>query len=163
MKELDLQLFDDEPAEETEEETTGHSVTVYKDGNITTATADKTENVAAEETVTLTITPATGKVLDAITVLAGGVTVNAQQKFEMPDADVVIYVTGRADMSKKYIVTEPCTICINDAKTELVKNVTVNLTKTGGIWGVTVDGTTIESNDVVMDLIASGVLKKIEE
>lgn len=60
-----------------------------------TATADK-QTAKKGETVTLTITPGSGKELDEITVTSGGVTVGADKKFVMGDEEVAISVTFKA-------------------------------------------------------------------
>ena len=60
-----------------------------------TATADK-ETAKAGEVVTLTITPSSGKAIDAITVTAGGVTVDADNKFVMGDEAVAISVSFKS-------------------------------------------------------------------
>ena len=57
-----------------------------------TATADKA-TAKKGETVTLTITPGSGKEVDEITVTAGGVTVDSNNKFVMGDKAVTITVS----------------------------------------------------------------------
>lgn len=68
------------------------TVTPGSNGN---ATADKA-TAKKGETVTLTITPSSGYVVDAITVTAGDVTVGADNKFVMGDKAVAISVTFKA-------------------------------------------------------------------
>lgn len=70
------------------------SVTVTPGSN-GSATADKA-TAKKGETVTLTITPSSGYVVDAITVTAGDVTVGADNKFVMGDKAVAISVTFKA-------------------------------------------------------------------
>ena len=150
---LDLQLFEG-----------GHSVTVYKDANITTASADKTSDVAKDAEVTLTITPATNKIVDQIIVVAGGVTVDEDYKFDMGEADVVIYVTGKADDTKDYMVTEPCYICVNGAVTKIAPNVKLKISGNGAIYGAeAVAKRTITQTDQVAALIEAGVIVPVNE
>ena len=68
------------------------SVTAGSNGS---ATADKA-TAKKGETVTLTITPSSGYVVDAITVTAGDVTVGADNKFVMGDKAVAISVSFKA-------------------------------------------------------------------
>ena len=70
------------------------SVTVTPGSN-GSATADKAP-AKKGEVVTLTITPSSGYVVDAITVTAGDVTVGADKKFVMGDKAVAISVTFKA-------------------------------------------------------------------
>ena len=70
------------------------SVTVTA-GDHGSASADKL-TAKKGETVTLTVTPASGYVLDKITVTAGGVTVGADKKFVMGEEAVAISVTFKS-------------------------------------------------------------------
>ena len=70
------------------------SVTVTAGSN-GSASADKL-TAKKGEVVTLTVTPASGYVLDEITVTAGGVTVGADKKFVMGDKAVEIGVTFKS-------------------------------------------------------------------
>ena len=70
------------------------SVTVTPGSN-GSATADKA-TAKKGEVVTLTITPSSGYVVDAITVTAGDVTVGADNKFVMGDKAVAISVSFKA-------------------------------------------------------------------
>jgi hypothetical protein len=150
MKKLNLHLFDD-PAT--------YTVTIYKDSGISAATASA-DSGAAETEITLTITPATGKELEDIIVLAGGVTVNkTTKKFTIGTANVVLYVTSKAN--NLYKVTEECKVCVNDAWTILHKNVIVERTPAGGIKGVACDGTAITVNAGIQNLIDQGYLVKM--
>ena len=107
----------------------GHSVTVVKDSNITTATASSTSGVEEETEVTLTITPATG--YEAVTeVLAGGVTIE-DNKFEMGEEDVVISVKGKK--ANTYRVTEETMVNSNDNPVRLHRNVVLHFSANGAI------------------------------
>ena len=147
---MNLQHFDD-PAT--------YTVTCYKDANITTFSASPASG-AKDTEVTLTITPASNKELDELEVIAGGVTVNmTTKKFTIGEANVVLYAKGKS--SKKYMVTENTPIIINGTKTELKRNMTLDIGKTGAVIGVTCDGTEITMNDAVQNLIDTGVIIKI--
>jgi hypothetical protein len=150
MKKINLHLFDD-PAT--------YTVTIYKDSGITTATASADSGATGTE-ITLTITPASGKELDEIQVLAGGVTVNkATGKFTIGSANVVLNITSKAD--NLYRVTEECSVCVNDVKQTFHRNVVLQITPMGGIAGATCEGTAITLNDGVQQLIDTGVLVKM--
>ena len=87
--------FDDWSADDVEvDNRVALSVTVTAGSN-GSATADKA-TAKKGEVVTLTITPSSGYVVDAITVTAGDVTVGADKKFVMGDKAVAISVTFKA-------------------------------------------------------------------
>jgi len=93
---ITLSPFDDWGADDVEvDNRLAHSVTVTP-GSGGTATADKA-TAKIGDVVTLTITPEAGKVIDAITVTAGGVTVGDDKKFVMGDKNVAISVTFKAE------------------------------------------------------------------
>lgn len=145
---LDLQMFD-----------TTYTVTVKKDAGITTATASAASG-AKDTEITLTITPATGYEIDEIEVVEGGVTVNQEtKKFTIGEANVLVFVKSKKN--NLYKVLEPCTIIVNDAKVSYNPNVILEITKSGGISGVTCEGTEITMNDAVQNLIDQGILVKI--
>lgn len=136
------------------------TVTVHKDAGMTTASASPASALAEGDTVTLTLTPATGKEVDQIIVLSGGVTVDkATKKFTMGESNVVLAVTSKA--SNLYKVVENCSVCINGAKTEFTKNMVLEIGKTGAVVGVQCEGTAITLNDGVQNLINQGILVKM--
>lgn len=139
----------------------GHSVTLYKDSGVTTFTASADSDVQKNAEVTLTVVLETGYEVDEYEVIAGGVTVNAStKKFTMGEADVVIYLKTKAN--NKYVVTEPVEVNINGTKTNLAKNVQLQLTGNGKVYGVTVSGTAITFDAaVIAQLVAGGILVKI--
>ncbi len=139
----------------------GHSVTLYKDAGVTTFTASADSDVQKNAEVTLTVVFASGYELDEYEVIAGGVTVNAStKKFTMGEADVVIYLKSKAN--NKYVVVEDTDININGTKTHLAKNVTLQKSANGGIYGATVSGTAITIDAAtVAQLVSAGVLVKI--
>lgn len=140
----------------------GHSVTCYKDGNMTTFSASPNSSVAKDTEVTLTITPASNYELDEVEVIAGGVTVNTTTgKFTMGEADVVLYAKTKAD--NKYMVTEECYCNVNGTAVTLHKNTVVQLTPNGVPKGVTVEdgGASVTASAATENLIAQGILVKI--
>lgn len=139
----------------------GHSVTVYKDSNMSAASASPSSNVEADTEVTLTLTPASGYEVDQIVVLGGGVTVNkATKKFAMGDANVVLAVTSKAN--NLYKIVENCDVTINGAKTSLIRNMTLVAGPSGAVIGVDCTGTTITlAAEVVASLVKSGAIVKI--
>jgi len=149
MRELDLRMFD----------ATTYTVTVKKDAGITTATASAASG-AKDTEITLTITPATGYELADIEVIEGGVTVDmATKKFTIGEANVLLFVKSKAN--NLYMVTEPCSINVNDVKQTFQRNTIVQLTKAGGIKGLDCEGTAITLNDAVQSLIDQEILVKI--
>ena len=139
----------------------GHSVTLYKDAGVTTFSASATSDVAKDAEVTLTVVLGTGYEVDEYEVISGGVTVNAStKKFVMGEENVVIYLKTKGN--NKYIVTEPVEVNINGTKTNLAKNVQLQLTSSGKVYGVSVTGTAITFDAaVIAQLVAAGVLVKI--
>lgn len=142
----------------------GHSVTVYKDANMTTATASPNSSVAKDASVALTLTPASNYEVAEVEVVAGGVTVAYDADdgwgFTMGEADVVLNVkSGKAN---NYMVTEETSVNVNDAKTVLHANTVVELTKNGVVKGVTAKsgGTVVAASDAVAQLVEDGVLVK---
>ena len=154
-KKMDLRMFDD-PAT--------YTTTIYKDANVSTATASPTSGTVAEgATVTLSLTFASGYELDKIEVVSGGVTVEIGDSitFEMGDANVVLNVTSKK--SKLYKVTENCFTCVNGTVTQLTRNMVLSYGKTGAIVDVSCSGTDLSSlnADVLAQLVDSGVLIKM--
>lgn len=149
MKALDLRLFD----------ATTYTVTVYKDSGVTTATPSA-DSGAKDTEITLTLVFESGKELDEIEVVTGGVTVNqSTKKFTIGEANVVLYVKSKAN--NLYKVTEDCTVNVNGTKQIFNRNVIVEVTKQGGVKGVSCEGTAITSNDAVQQLIDQEILVKI--
>ena len=139
----------------------GHSVTLYKDAHVTTFSASSTSDVQAEAEVTLTVVIADGYEVDEYEVIAGGVNVNAStKKFTMGEADVVIYLKSKGN--NVYAVTEDVEININGTKTTLFKNVTLQKSANGGVYGAVVNGTAITVDAaVVAQLVSAGILVKL--
>lgn len=144
---LDLQYFSG-----------GHSVTLYKDGGVTTFTASPSSDVQKDAEVTLTVALASGYHVKEYNVLAGDVTVNPEtKKFTMGEANVVIALTTTAD--SLYKVIENTEVNINGTKTELVRNMVIEYGPNGAITGVKSDGTTISlDGEIIKQLVAAGII-----
>lgn len=144
---LDLQYFSG-----------GHSVTLYKDGGVTTFTASSSSDVQKDAEVTLTVVLASGYHVKEYNVLAGGVTVNPEtKKFTMGEANVVIALTTTAD--SLYKVIENTEVNINGTKTELIRNMVIEYGPNGAITGVKSDGTTISlDGEIIKQLVAAGII-----
>jgi len=138
------------------------TVTVYKDSGITTATASPSSSLAEGDTVTLTITPASGYEVKEYICLAGGVTVDpATKKFDMGESNVVLCVTSKD--ATTYLVTENCYCNVNGTVTNLTKNMKIVKGVNGAIIGVDSAGTDLGSlnANIISQLVAAGVLVKI--
>ena len=140
------------------------TVTVHKDSGITTASASPASSLAKDDTVALTITPASGKELDEIEVIEGGVTPAYDEDdgwtFDMGEADVVLFVKSKN--AKKYKVVENTPIWVNGVKTELARNMMLEIGKNGAIVGVTCEGTDLNiSADLIEILVESGAIVKM--
>lgn len=140
----------------------GHDVTVLADEGLTSATADKTTDVAKDAEVTITVVAKTGYEVAEYVTVAGGVTVDPDTgKFDMGEADVTILV--RSKSNNKYKVTEECMVNVNDNKQVLHKNTILTLTPNGVPYDVAVEsgGASVTMNDAVQSLINQGILVKI--
>jgi len=150
-----LDLFDDPT----------YSVTCLADSGFSAFSASPNSSVAKGATVTLTITPGTGKELDEIEVAAGGVTITESSgtySFKMGEANVTLYAKSKAN--NKYLVTEECKACLNGgAWTVLHKNTEIELSANGAPKGfkVTGGGTSVTVDAAIQNLIDTGVLVKI--
>ena len=137
----------------------GHSVTVVKGDNVTTATASSDTDVAKDAEVTLTVAVASGyePVYETI---AGGVEVDpATKKFTMGEKDVVLAVKAKAN--NLYRVLETTMATINNTTVNLVKNVVIRYGKNGAIAEAGTEGTTITSAGVIAALLDAGLIEKI--
>ena len=153
MKKLDLQRF-----------AGALTVTVLKDAHMTTASASPDSSLAKDDTVALTITPASGYELDEIEVIAGGVTPEYDEDdgwtFTMGEADVTLYVKSKA--SNVYKIVENTLVNINGVKTELQRNMMIRYGANGAIVGVDGEGSAVNVNaDVIKQLVKDGVLIKV--
>lgn len=138
------------------------TVTVYKDSNMTTASASPASSLAEGDEVTLTLTPASGYEVAAVDCLSGGVTVDLEtKKFEMGESNVVL--VAKSKKANLYKIVENTPVWINGEKTELVRNMTLVRANGGAVVGVDVTGNTevTLSAEVVSELIKAGVLVKI--
>lgn len=149
MFDLNLQLF-----------AGGHSVTVEKGDNVTTATASSTTDVAKDTEVTLTIVCASGYE-PRYQVISGGVTIDpATKKFTMGEADVVIVVT--AVKSNAYVALETTTAMVNNVKVDLVAGVKLEKNDKGYLTGAIVTPTEITGTGIIEALLNAGLIKKID-
>lgn len=150
---MDLQLFDDPT----------YSVTCYNDGNFSAFSASPNSSVATGATVTLTVTPSSGKELDEIEVVSGGVEIEYGTDsitFKMKSANVVLNAKGKKN--NLYKIVENCDVWVNGTKTTLRRNMTLEKGKNGAIVGVTTSGTAVTlSSEIVANLVKAGTLVKI--
>ena len=140
------------------------TVTVYKDANITTATADPASSLAKDDEVTLEIAPASGKELDEIEVIAGGVEIDYSDptdiSFTMGESNVILFVKGKKD--NLYKITEETEVIVNGTKTLLKRNMIFKYGTNGALIAVetTPTAVTITEPSIIAGLIESGVLIK---
>ena len=153
MKELNLQLH-----------AGSLTVTVYKDAGITTASASPNSSLAKDDSVALTITPASGYELDEIEVISGGVTPEYDEDdgwgFTMGSADVVLNVKSK--INNGYMVVENCFCSVNGTVTKLTRNMMLKYGPSGAVIGADCTKTAITlSADIVAALVASGAIVKV--
>ena len=152
MKKLNLQQF-----------AGGHSVTVYKDSHVTTATPSSDTDVQKNADVTLTLVFGTGYELDEIEVIAGGATIENDSgtwKVKMGASNATIFVKGKKN--NLYKIVENCTVNVNGTQTNLVRNMMLQRGNNGAIVGVDATGTEVTlSTEMVSGLVKAGVLIKI--
>lgn len=154
MKEMDLQRF-----------AGSLTVTIMKDDNAkwTAASASPASSLAEGDTVTLTVTPASGYELDEIQVLAGGVTPEYDAEdgwtFEMGESNVTLFF--KAKSVKQYRIVENTFISVNGTVTKLERNMMIKYSNAGAVIGVDGDGTVINlSADILDALEKSGAIVK---
>ena len=140
------------------------TVTCMKDGNMTTFSASPDSSLAKNDTVTLTVTPASGYELDEIEVIAGGVTPEYDADdgwtFKMGEADVKLY--AKSKKNNLYKIVENTIVWVNGSGTELTRNMTLELGGNGQIIGVSCNGSEVTvSADIVSELVKAGVLVKM--
>lgn len=137
------------------------TVTVYKDAGMTTASASPSSSLAKGDTVTLTLTPASGYEVADVEVVSGGVTITEGETigFKMGETDVVLYVKSHS--TSKYKVVENCFCAVNGTVTRLQRNMEIVYGVNGAIVGVKGSETTISlSADMIANLEKSGVIVK---
>ena len=136
-----------------------------QDGDVLsgTLTEDREITIAPGATVTLTVTPSTGKELDEIEVVSGGVTIEYGEDsitFKMKSANVVLNAKGKKN--NLYKIVENCDVWVNGTKTTLRRNMQLEKGPNGAIVGVTTSGTAVTlSSEIVADLVKAGTLIKI--
>jgi len=141
----------------------GHSVTVYKDSHVTTATPSADSDVQANADVTLTLVFGTGYELDEIEVVTGGVEVELDEStwgFKMGSADVVLNVKSKKN--NLYRIAENTWVWVNGSGTELKKNMIIERGANGAITGIKCTPTAVTvSADIIASLVEQGVLVKV--
>ena len=141
------------------------TVTIMKDDNShwTAASASPASSLAEGDTVTLTLTPASGYELDEVEVLAGGVTIEEDDgtyTFDMGASNVTLFVKAKAD--NIYKVVENTWVWVNGSGTKLKRNMVIEHGPNGAIVGVNCKGTAINVNaDIIAALVESGALIKM--
>lgn len=140
------------------------TVTCMKDGNMTTFSASPASSLAKNDTVTLTVTPASGYELDEIEVIEGGVTPEYDADdgwtFKMGEADVKLF--AKTKKNNLYKIVENTIVWVNGSGTELTRNMTLELGGNGQIVGVKCDGSEVSvSADIVAELVKAGALVKM--
>ncbi len=143
------------------------TVTIMKDDNShwTTASASPASSLAKDDSVSLTVTPATGYEVDEIEVIAGGVTVDYDEDdgytFDMGESNVTLFF--KAKKNNLYKIVEDTPVWINGSKSELKRNMILERHNNGAVTGVKVVGSTEVTlgAEVVSELIKAGVLVKI--
>lgn len=151
---MNLRLFDD-PA--------SYTVTVQNDGGFSATTASPASGAEGTK-VTLAITPSTGKELDEIEVIAGGVTLEEDDgvySFDIAKANVSLFVKSKG--AADYKIVENTFTCVNGTKVELTRNMQLVKGKNGAIVDVQCNGTTLASlsADIIASLVKSGAIIKI--
>ena len=141
------------------------TVTIMKDDNShwTAASASPASSLAKDDTVTLTVTPASGYELDEIEVLAGGVTIEEDDgtySFDMGESNVTLFFKSKAN--NIYKIVENCYVSVNGSVTKLTRNMTLEYGKNGAIVGASCSGTAVTlSADIVAALVESGAIIKV--
>ena len=138
------------------------TVTVKKDAHMTTASASPSSSLAAEDKVTLTLTPASGYEVAEVEVIAGGITHIYQGDtiwFEMGSSNVELYVKSKPN--NKYRIVENAYVNLNGTETKLTRNMQYVYGPSGAIVDVDSTPTALTlSADLIANLIQSGVIVK---
>lgn len=152
MKKLNLQRF-----------AGSLTVTCQNTGNFTAFSASPASSLAKNDTVTLTVTPASGYELDTIDVVSGGVTIEYGDDsitFKMGESNVVL--TAKAKKNNLYKVVENTYVWVNGSKTELIRNMKLIRGANGAIVDVETSGSEVSiCADVVASLVEQGILVKM--
>lgn len=150
---LDLQLF-----------AGGHSVTIYKDSHMTTASASSTSDVQKDATVTLTLTPASNYEVANVEVISGGVTIEQDGdtvSFTMGEENVVLSVTSQKNNLYKIFENSYCQVN-NGTVTKLTRNVSYEYGPGGNITGVKCTPSEVSlSADIIANLVKAGAIEKV--
>lgn len=142
------------------------TVTIIKDDNSkwSAASASPASSLAKDDSVALTVTPATGYEVDEIEVIAGGVTVTYDEddgySLVMGESNVTLFFKAKAN--NLYRIVENTTVWINGSKTELTRNMTLKRGVNGAIVDVEGNPSAITlSADIVSALLKNGAIIKM--
>ena len=142
------------------------TVTIIKDDNShwTAASASPASSLAKDDSVALTVTPASGYELDEIEVIAGGVTVVNDPDdgwgFTMGESNVTLFFKSKAN--NIYKIVENTVVNINGTETKLTRNMQLQYGPNGAVVGVDASGTAITlGSEIVSELVRSGAIIKI--
>lgn len=142
------------------------TVTIIKDDNDkwTAASASPASSLAKDDSVALTVTPASGYELDEIECIAGGVTPEYDPDdgwgFTMGESNVTLFF--KAKSNKTYQIVENTTINVNGTETKLTRNMQLRYGKNGAVVGVDVNGAELTiGSEILSELVKSGAVVKI--
>lgn len=142
------------------------TVTLNKDlaANWTAASASPASSLDEGDKVTLTLTPAEGKELDEVRVMAGGVTIYYNDDdgyhFYMGESSVTLLALAKA--ANCYRIVEDTNVWINGTATELKRNMKLIRHNNGAIVDVEGDGEALTIDSAVLnELIKAGAVVKI--
>lgn len=142
------------------------TVTVLKDDNAkwTAASASPASSLAKDDTVTLTVTPASGYELDEIECIAGGVTPEYDADdgwtFKMGESNVTLFFKAKGN--NIYRIVENTFVSLNGTVTQLQRNMQIVRGVNGAIIDVKGEGTAITlSADLIDALVKSGAIVKV--
>jgi len=142
------------------------TVTVLKDDNAkwTAASASPASSLAKDDTVTLTVTPASGYELDEIECIAGGVTPEYDADdgwtFKMGESNVTLFFKAKGN--NIYRIVENTFVSLNGTVTQLQRNMQIVRGVNGAIIDVKGEGSAITlSADLIDALVKSGAIVKV--
>ena len=142
-----------------------YTLTLYQDGNFSAASASPTSSLDTDDKSTLTLTPSSGYEIDRVEIISGtGAKVLGEDdvyKIQVGTASVV--AKAFAKKNNVYKIVENTKVSVNGAAmTELKRNMTLEIGKTGAIIGVNGDGEAVTvSADIIASLVSQGILIKV--
>ena len=142
-----------------------YTLTLYQDGNFSAASASPSSSLDTDDKSTLTLTPSSGYEIDRVEIVsgAGAKVLNESGTYKIQVGTASVVAKAFAKKNNKYMITENVKVSVNGAAmTELARNLTLEIGKTGAVIGVSSDGTELSiSADVIASLISQGILIKI--